>query len=147
MGSLNLNPRVWRLQPWDKNFNPYSQKNTSVQAWVCLWDLPWVYWHPQILADISIPLRFDQATINGDFGHYARVLVDIDLKNPLLYQIEVNSEGDYGFVNVEYENILEFCSTCSSIGHSSSCCKLNKVSEKNGMQASLGKAVGKKTIL
>ena len=94
MGSLNLNPRVWRLQPWDKNFNPYSQKNTSVQASVCLWDLPWVYWHPQILADISIPLRFDQATINGDFGHYARVLVDIDLKNPLLYQIEVDSEGD-----------------------------------------------------
>ena len=42
MGSLNLKPGVWRLQPWDKNFNPYSQKNTNVQVWVSLWDLPWV---------------------------------------------------------------------------------------------------------
>ena len=46
MGSLNLKSGVWRLQPWDKNFNPYSQKNISAQVWMCFWDLPWVYWHP-----------------------------------------------------------------------------------------------------
>ncbi|PON79266.1 Endonuclease/exonuclease/phosphatase, partial [Parasponia andersonii] len=46
------------------------------------------FWHPQILFDLAkasgVPLKIDQATLNGDFGHFARVLVDIDLKNPLL---------------------------------------------------------------
>ena len=70
-----------------------------------------MYWHPQILFYITwamgVPLRLDQVTINGYFGDYARVLVDIDIKNPLLYQIEVGSAGEYGFVNVKYENILD----------------------------------------
>lgn len=66
--------------------------------------------------------------------------MDIDLKNPLLYQIEVDSTGDYGFVNVEYENVLDFCTTCSSIDHSSSRCKLNKMNEENGVQPQVGKA-------
>ena len=34
--------------------------------------------------------------------------MDIDLKNPLLYQIEVDSKSDCGFVNVEYENVPKF---------------------------------------
>ena len=74
---------------------------------------------------IVVPLRLDQVTVNGDFGHYARVLVDIDLKNPLLYQIEVDSTSECGFVNVEYSNILGFYTTCSSIGHPATRCKLN----------------------
>ena len=150
MGSLNLKLGVWRLQPWDKNFYPYSQKNTSAQVWVHFWDLPWVYWHPQILDGIAraigVPLRLDNATINGDYGHYALILVDTDLKNPLLYHIKVDSDGDCGFVNVEYENVHDFCTTFSSTGHPATHCKLNKPKEDHGAHVHSGKAVGKKTV-
>ena len=151
MRSLNLKPRIWRLQPWDKNFKPYSQKNTNVQVWLQFWDLPRVYAHLQILSDIArairVPLRLDQATINGDFGHYARVLVDTDLKHPLLYHIKVDNEGECGFVNVEYKNILDFCTTCSSIGHLSTHYKLNRPNKDKDMHAKVVKPSGKEDSL
>ena len=40
MGSLNLKPGVWRLQPWDKNFNPYSPQKYKCAGMGRLWDLP-----------------------------------------------------------------------------------------------------------
>ena len=52
MGSLHLNPGILRLQSWTPNFNPHKQKLTNTQVWVKIYDLPWEYWHRQILADI-----------------------------------------------------------------------------------------------
>ena len=84
MGSLNLKPGILKLLPQVPDFNLNEQKNTNVQVWVRFYDLPWAYWHPQILSDVAraigVPLKIDQATINGDFDHFARVLIDIDLK-------------------------------------------------------------------
>lgn len=41
------------------------------------------YWHPKILLDIArgigTPLKIDKATIEGDFHHFARVFVELDL--------------------------------------------------------------------
>ena len=55
------------------------------------YDLPWAYWHPQILSDlaraIGIPLKIDRATLNGDFGNLAWILIDVDLQNQLLKSI------------------------------------------------------------
>lgn len=45
--------------------------------------LGWDYWHSQILTNIAstirVLLKFNGSTIVGDFGHYARVLIDVDL--------------------------------------------------------------------
>ncbi|PON31758.1 Zinc knuckle CX2CX4HX4C, partial [Parasponia andersonii] len=71
----------------------------------------------------------DQATLNGDFGHFARVLVDIDIKNPLLDSIQVESRDDCRFVYLSYERLPDFYSTCSSIGHVPSNCYHNKPKE------------------
>ena len=80
-----------------------------------LWDLPWFYWHPQISSNIGraigVPLCLDQTIVNGDYGHYAKILVDIDLKNPLLYQVEINCEGEYSFITIEYKNLPDFCTS------------------------------------
>ena len=77
--------------------------------------------------------------------------MDIDLKNPLLYQIKVDNDGECGFVNVEYENIPDFCTTCSSIGHSAARCKKNQSLEKKvdttkQAKPSENKAAGKKVV-
>ncbi|PON53521.1 hypothetical protein TorRG33x02_305090 [Trema orientale] len=91
MGSLNIKPGILRLWPWVPGFVLSEQKTTNIQVWVRFYELPWEFWYPQILSDlaraIGCPLKIDQATLNGDFSHSARALVDVDLKNPLLDSI------------------------------------------------------------
>ncbi|KAI9194183.1 hypothetical protein LWI28_003774 [Acer negundo] len=80
---------------------------------------------PQHEGDVS-----DKATSDGDFGHYARVLVDVDVS--LVIPTSVLLERDefhISFIAVEYENLPTFCSTCSSIGHLPSSCRWNKSSK------------------
>ena len=74
---------------------------------------------------IGIPLKINQATINGDFGHFARVLVDINLKNPLLEAIQLEKGEECRFVNLFYEKLPDFCTTYSSIGHVAARCYHN----------------------
>ncbi|PON72336.1 Zinc finger, CCHC-type [Parasponia andersonii] len=57
------------------------------------------------------------------------LLVDIDLKNPLLVSIQVKSRDDCRFVYLSYERLPDFCYTCSSIGHIPSNCYHNKLKE------------------
>ena len=45
------------------------------------------------------------------------MLIDIDLKNSLLDTIQLERGEEYRFINLFYENLPDFCSTCSSIGH------------------------------
>ncbi|KAK3221942.1 hypothetical protein Dsin_008967 [Dipteronia sinensis] len=65
---------------------------------------------------IGVPLRLDKATIDGDFGHYARVLMDVDMSALLLSLVLLERDEFHSFfISVEYENLLSFCSICSSI--------------------------------
>jgi hypothetical protein len=52
------------------------------------------------------------------FGKFARVLIDIDLMQPLMYKLLVGRKGFAFFVDLEYEHIPAFCSECKMIGHS-----------------------------
>ncbi|KAK3189466.1 hypothetical protein Dsin_029027 [Dipteronia sinensis] len=87
--------------------------------------------HPKIIFDltkgIGVPLRLDKATIDGDFGHYARVLVDIDMFAllPSLVLLE-RDKFHSSFILVEYENLPSFCFICSSIGHLPGSCHWKK---------------------
>ncbi|PON34248.1 Zinc knuckle CX2CX4HX4C [Parasponia andersonii] len=121
MSSLNIKPGILRLQPYVPGFVPNEQKTTNVQVWVRFYELPWEFWHPQIFCDLAravgVLLKIDQAILNGDFGHFAQVLVEIDLKNPLLDSIQIKTGDKCRFVYLSYERLPDFCSTCSSIGH------------------------------
>ncbi|KAI9184924.1 hypothetical protein LWI28_002511 [Acer negundo] len=80
---------------------------------------------------IGVPLRLDKATSDGDFGHYAKVLVDVDVSSVLPTSVLLErNEFHSSFIVVEYKNLPVFCSTCSSIGHLSSCCRWNKFSKE-----------------
>ena len=74
-GSIALKPGILRLQPWQPDFDPMAQKSSNSHIWVRFYKLPWELWDGQILADIakniSVPLRIDRATLDGDFGHVA----------------------------------------------------------------------------
>ncbi|XP_020224152.1 uncharacterized protein LOC109806182 [Cajanus cajan] len=95
-------------------------------------NLPTEYWAPRILQSIAAgagePILIDAATLNHAYGHFARVLVELDMNEPPPQHILVEREG-YAFnVNIVYENLLEFCFTCHNIGHNVSTCRNRKKS-------------------
>jgi hypothetical protein len=64
------------------------------------------------------------------FGQFARVLIDIDLLQPLRYNLLVERKGFAFFVDLEYEHVPEFCTECKMIGHSiENCHRLMKEEE------------------
>jgi hypothetical protein len=120
-----------KLFAWSKDFNPKLQQNTSVQVWVKIFGLSQEYWHKNILftiaSSLGTPICIDSVTAKPmherTFGQFVRVLIDIDLLQPLRYKLLVERKGFAFFVDIEYEHILEFCSECKLIGHSFDNCK------------------------
>jgi len=66
---------------------------------------------------------FDALTRNRAFGHYARILVDIDLSNRVSDEILVEREGFAFKLEVQYECRPFFCRHCFVIGHNITTCK------------------------
>ncbi|XP_058775347.1 uncharacterized protein LOC131649612 [Vicia villosa] len=79
------------------------------------------------------------------FGHFARVLVDIDLSAKIRHKLWVEREDFAFLVNVEYENLPLFCSHCHNIGHSFSSCKLIKVDQEKRVSKEKHKRTGNKS--
>jgi hypothetical protein len=97
VGTWNLNPWLLKLFAWTPDFNPNSQKNTSAQVWLRIYGLGQEYWRPNILfaiaSSVGSPICIDEITskpmFERTFGHFARVLVDIDLAVELTYRVLV----------------------------------------------------------
>lgn len=117
-------------------------------------ELPQEYWSPNILSAIAsclgTPMRLDAATskcpLERSFGHFARVLIDIDLSAKIRHKLWVEREGYAFLVNVEYENLPLFCSHCRNIGHIFSTCKLVKVNQEKVITHEKHKCLGKKHV-
>jgi len=151
IGSWNLNPGILKLFAWSNDLCPSSQQNFSAQVWLRIYGLSQEYWRPKILfaiaSSVGTPICTDQATsksrFDREFGHFARVLVDMDLRIEPKYRVLVEKEGFAFFVDLDYDNLPRFCTFCNCIGHSQSQCKKEKaiadqhkqkVQKKNPMQ-------------
>lgn len=126
MGTVNLKPGVLRLFEWTKEFNMHKQRNTHAQVWIRLLELPQEYWmdrtHREISSAVGTPLLIDSATSKRIFGHYARILVDMDFSRKIFHEITVERKG-YAFnVKVAYEWLPDFCTHCQTIGQDVSAC-------------------------
>ncbi|PNX79318.1 putative NBS resistance protein, partial [Trifolium pratense] len=109
MGSLNLKPGFSRLSKWTNDFNPYTQRQTHAQIWIRLMNFPQEYWHRRTLFEIAsaigTPLTLDDSTKNRSFGHYARVLVDMDISSSMYDEIVVERDGFAFKLGVVYERL------------------------------------------
>jgi hypothetical protein len=131
VNSWNLNPGILKLFAWSKDFNPNVQQNSSAQVWLRIYGLAQEYWRPKILfsiaSSVGTPICTDQLTnkprFEREFGHFARVLVDMDLKKEPLYRVLVERTGFAFFVDFEFENMPDYCHFCNFIGHGQSHCK------------------------
>jgi len=74
---------------------------------------------------IGTPLSIDNVTKNKNrlFGHYAKVLEDLDLSGNIFYEVMVEREGYAFLVEIEYEGLPDFCTHCKSIGHNIASCR------------------------
>jgi len=120
-GTVDLKPGVLRLFEWTKDFNMHNQRNTHAQVWIRLMELPQEYWMERTLREIAnavgTSLLIDNATTNRLFGHYARILVDMDFTCKIFYEIIVERDGFAFPVEVVYERMPDFCTHCQNIGH------------------------------
>jgi hypothetical protein len=131
VASWNLQPGFLKLFAWTSDFNPNLQRNTTAQVWVRLFGLAQEYWRPKILfaiaSSVGTPICTDalaaKPMFDRTFGHFARVLVDMDISQPLRYKVLVERVGYAFYVDLEYENLPPFCSHCKMVGHYLENCK------------------------
>jgi hypothetical protein len=124
---MNLKLGLLRLFEWTKDFKMHTQRNTHAQVWIRLLELPQEYWMDRTLREIAsavgTPLLIDNATTKRLFGHYARILVDMDLSRKIFHEIVVEREGFAFTLEVAYEWLPDFCTHCQAIGHDVSACR------------------------
>ncbi|KAK3211631.1 hypothetical protein Dsin_016337 [Dipteronia sinensis] len=114
---------------WLFGVDPFAYKS-RLEVWAPFYDLSWEYCHPKIISDLDrgtrVPLQLDRATVKGDFGHFERVLVDIDMSTvpPSSLLLQKDDTHSY-FISLEYENLPAFYSTCSSISNFPNACRWN----------------------
>ena len=148
-GTMNLKPGLLRLFEWSKDFNMHTQHNTHAQVWIRLLELPREYWMEWTLREIAsavgTPLLIENATTKRLFGHYARILVDMDLSRKLFHEIVVEREGFAFTLEVAYERLSDFCTHCQAIGHNVTACRrLYPLKETNVAKEKI--AQGKKPV-
>jgi len=68
-----------------------------------------------IAETFGVRLSLDEATMNKTFGHFARVLINVDLGSHLPNKILVRNDFDF---YVDIEKLSYFCISCQIIGHS-----------------------------
>ncbi|GAU13228.1 hypothetical protein TSUD_245980 [Trifolium subterraneum] len=134
ISSWNLAPGVLKLFAWTSNFNPSMQQLSSAQVWIRIFGLSQEYWRPKILfaiaSSVGTPICMDSFTnkpmLERSFGHYARVLVDVNLAQELRFGVSVERKGFAFFVDIEYENLPDYCTFCNCVGHHFENCKRRK---------------------
>lgn len=139
IGSWNLNPGFLKLFAWSPDFNPSLQQQSTAQVWIRIYGLAQEYWRQKIIFAIAgavgSPICTDSITnkpmIERSFGHYVRVLVDLNLTQKIRNRILVERKGYAFFVDVEYENLPDYCTFCKCTGHYLEICNRNKDLKKD----------------
>lgn len=65
---------------------------------------------------MGVPLHIDNSTLIGNFNHFARLLVDVDLLGALPETLAFELDNMWSYVSVMYENLLIFYLVCNYIG-------------------------------
>ncbi|KAL8489311.1 hypothetical protein ACS0TY_025282 [Phlomoides rotata] len=88
------------------------------------------YWIPSTLgsmaAAIGTLIKIDTRTLRKTMGRYARMLVEIDLKQDMEKKIMLVRAGHQSFTKVEYDNLSAYCARCGIVGHSIASCSSDK---------------------
>ncbi|CAA7029676.1 unnamed protein product [Microthlaspi erraticum] len=105
------------VQAWSSEFDPLKDEIVTAPVWVRLSHLPVNFYHRSILMGIAKGLgkllRVDQTTLNVERARFARICVEVNLRQPLKGSMMINGERYY----VSYEGLTNICSGCEIYGH------------------------------
>ncbi|VFQ84000.1 unnamed protein product [Cuscuta campestris] len=92
-----------------------------VPVWVSCPKLP-IFLHDQralsiIASALGRPLKVDESTLRFSRPELARFCVEIDVSKSPPSKIHINLGGKDIFLQLVYENIPHYCSSCSKLGH------------------------------
>jgi len=112
-----------------------------VPVWVRFPNLPLCCWSPVCLSKIASvigkPIQCDHMTSTLSRLSYARVLIELDLREDLPASVTVPlPSGPVLHQKVVYESLPKFCNFCNSIGHTRLLCSKAASSSKEGGVAS-----------
>lgn len=101
---INVFPGIFRVNSWTPDFNMDCQKQSMPQVCVRIYGLPLEYRKPQklfnVASGVGAPRKIDPKILFLDIDIFAKILVEVDLSNPLPDRILVTKEkGDF-FVKV-----------------------------------------------
>ncbi|KAF6139052.1 hypothetical protein GIB67_010778 [Kingdonia uniflora] len=129
-GPWVIGKQLPRLSPWSPFFDPEKQKNTHTLVWVKFPGLGVEFWEVDTLMalrrTLGTPIQIDRSSETMDFGYFAKVLVDIDLAEPIPSKIMVEVEDGDFWQRVELGATPKFCRHCKIIGHTFVECRVIK---------------------
>nr|POE91943.1 hypothetical protein CFP56_54296 [Quercus suber] len=105
------------IRKWEPEFKAEEASLSSVAAWIRLPGLLIEFYEPTILKKVGSAigpvLRIDSYTANGARGRFARLCVQINIDQPLIYSVKIGKMVQL----VQYEGINMLCFSCGRLGH------------------------------
>ncbi|XP_057803600.1 uncharacterized protein LOC131018933 [Salvia miltiorrhiza] len=149
-----MNPGIMRIRDWTPNFDPYKEASSLSQVWLRIYYLSHDYWDPEVIADIAcqvgMPIKLDGQTFVGVVGHFAHVLVDLEVSKAFPETLTVQRGSSSFEVEFDYENLPYFCGFCKIAGHSIDQClkfKTHKVNNPSQINNDIPKVDARQTNL
>lgn len=118
------------VRKWQLQFKADMAMAIKTVVWMRFKYLPYEFCDEEsfltIAAKLGKPLKVDTNTIEEIQGSYARVCVELDLRQPLETSVAI---GKYDNL-IEYEHIHLICFSCGTVGHRKESCSLTPTPKK-----------------
>uniref|UniRef100_A0A803PSI9 DUF4283 domain-containing protein n=1 Tax=Cannabis sativa TaxID=3483 RepID=A0A803PSI9_CANSA len=129
-GVIQFDKKPVILRPWSEDMDT-ARMVKSILVWVRLNGLGLQYWGKKnlsaLVSTIGKSIMADKVTLERSMIKYARVLVDVEIKEePLRTIAYVNEKKQLMEQPVEYEWLPTKCTACDMLGHSISNCNKGK---------------------
>ncbi|KAJ4837578.1 hypothetical protein Tsubulata_037874 [Turnera subulata] len=112
------------FQPWDSSFRASEGKVSQAVIWVRFTEFPPSWYNSKVLHALGslVGGTMDDNTKEAIRGKYARVVIEVDLQQPLRGIVEFD---DTEF-KMSYEGLPAICYSCGSVCHSFSACQVRR---------------------
>lgn len=116
------------LKPWSPQLDLQKLDVQKIPVWVQFPDPPLSCWTQKIIGKIASFLGVHLATGKLTYDKariaYARVLIEMQVGDELIYEIPVKDEGGKFIQHVHYEWKPLRCTRCKQLGHNKDGCML-----------------------
>lgn len=121
-GSYTINNKPIILKVWTTDFSLEKAFLTSIPLWVKFSNLPMTCWSKGSLSRIACavgkPIYADKRTTNQTRISFARMLIEVNITNPLPNEIIIKEPNGKQIKQVIiYDWKPKYCPKCSMVGH------------------------------